>query len=169
MQQQSQAEVEKRNRILDAKKKNSTQSHDAAELSHQNSNTTTTAAASLLHLQQNGEDEAISLRLLMAETDVNVGVRCIGCGEDDFIGYRFKCCHCKNYDLCADCFEARKAVGKHSPAHPMYFIRSPLTSQDNTLLTTIFNMGSGALLNFFKKSVFKVKPKNKFYTVLFAP
>jgi hypothetical protein len=83
--------------------------------------------------------KSIIQRLLITHADVNVGVTCAGCKQNDFVGYRYKCCKCKNYDLCADCFEKRVCSPDHSSAHPMYFIQSPLTPEDDEVRLLLYS------------------------------
>lgn len=89
--------------------------------------------------------KSIIQRLLITHADVNVGVTCAGCKQSDFVGYRYKCCKCKNYDLCAHCFEKRVCSPDHSSAHPMYFIQSPLTPEDDENVAGVFKMGPNVL------------------------
>lgn len=58
------------------------------------------------------------------------GVTCDSCLAEDFKGKRFKCLRCYDFDLCAACYEAELATGRHSADHPVQCV---LTRGDLTL------------------------------------
>merc|ERR1712176_560070 len=41
---------------------------------------------------------------------VHGGITCDGCNKGPIHGLRFKCRHCPDYDLCAECFTNRTTV-----------------------------------------------------------
>ena len=49
------------------------------------------------------------------------GIRCEGCGLDPFVGYRYMCAICDDYNLCENCEE--NFGKKHR--HPFIKITSP--------------------------------------------
>ena len=49
----------------------------------------------------------------------HLGIKCKKCFEEPIIGYRYKCCKCKNYNLCQKCEEKNEI----SEEHPHYFIK----------------------------------------------
>ncbi|XP_013102188.1 E3 ubiquitin-protein ligase Kcmf1 isoform X2 [Stomoxys calcitrans] len=50
------------------------------------------------------------------------GVSCDSCLKSNFIGRRYKCLICYDYDLCADCFEEGVTSTRHLVDHPMQCI-----------------------------------------------
>lgn len=56
----------------------------------------------------------------------HIGVICDGCGVRDFSGNRYRCLQCRDYDLCARCFEQR---GQLHAQHPFEAIRTPRGAQ----------------------------------------
>ncbi|XP_065922788.1 dystrobrevin beta isoform X8 [Magallana gigas] len=46
-------------------------------------------------------------------------VQCEGCNRESFMGFRYKCQRCCNYQLCQDCFWRGRASSNHSNDHPM--------------------------------------------------
>lgn len=60
--------------------------------------------------------------------DAHPNVQCDGCNAFPLTGIRFKCCVCRNFDLCEKC----ESAGTHNPAHPMLKIRpAPATNPNN--------------------------------------
>ena len=97
----------------------------------------------------------ITSQLLAIKLDCNIGIMCSVCNESNFIGYRYKCCFCLNYDMCSECFEIRKVSGYHLSSHPMFFIKNPLTPKDSDYLSTLFSLGPETLSIMFDESVHK--------------
>ncbi|CAE7635531.1 Kcmf1 [Symbiodinium microadriaticum] len=50
------------------------------------------------------------------------GVICDGCHERDFSGVRYRCLHCRDFDLCADCHSQRHLL---HPGHAFEAITNP--------------------------------------------
>ncbi|XP_048759880.1 dystrobrevin beta-like isoform X3 [Ostrea edulis] len=46
-------------------------------------------------------------------------VQCEGCNRESFMGFRYKCQRCCNYQLCQDCFWRGRTSGNHSNDHQM--------------------------------------------------
>ncbi|KAK3090380.1 hypothetical protein FSP39_011346 [Pinctada imbricata] len=46
-------------------------------------------------------------------------VQCEGCHRESFTGFRYKCQHCFNYNLCQDCFWRGRTSGNHNNDHGM--------------------------------------------------
>ncbi|KAK8783952.1 hypothetical protein V5799_009682 [Amblyomma americanum] len=46
-------------------------------------------------------------------------VQCDGCNRDSFLGFRYKCQRCYNYQLCQDCFWRGRTSGSHTNQHEM--------------------------------------------------
>ncbi|XP_052775325.1 dystrobrevin beta-like isoform X2 [Mya arenaria] len=46
-------------------------------------------------------------------------VQCDGCHRESFMGFRYRCQRCHNYQLCQDCFWRGRTSGNHSPDHQM--------------------------------------------------
>lgn len=46
-------------------------------------------------------------------------VQCDGCNRDSFLGFRYKCQRCYNYQLCQDCFWRGRVSGSHTNQHEM--------------------------------------------------
>ncbi|XP_021373881.1 dystrobrevin beta-like isoform X3 [Mizuhopecten yessoensis] len=46
-------------------------------------------------------------------------VQCEGCHRESFMGFRYKCQRCYNYQLCQDCFWRGRTSGNHSNDHDM--------------------------------------------------
>ena len=40
------------------------------------------------------------------------GITCDGCGVSPIVGYRYKCKHCPNHDICETCYDLAKTAGK---------------------------------------------------------
>lgn len=49
---------------------------------------------------------------------IHLGILCDACEISDFEGSRFKCSQCKNFDLCARCYNG----GMHDPSHAFHHI-----------------------------------------------
>lgn len=50
------------------------------------------------------------------------GITCDVCLKENFVGIRYKCLACRNYDLCAICYNARRQSQQHSTDHPVQAI-----------------------------------------------
>ena len=61
------------------------------------------------------------------------GVSCDACMKGSFVGNRFKCLICYDYDLCSNCYYAGVQTAQHSSDHPMQCI---LTRSDYGMLLT---------------------------------
>ncbi|XP_067144154.1 dystrobrevin beta-like isoform X2 [Centruroides vittatus] len=46
-------------------------------------------------------------------------VQCDGCNREAFLGFRYKCQRCYNYQLCQDCFWRGRVSGNHTNQHEM--------------------------------------------------
>ncbi|XP_015906448.1 dystrobrevin beta [Parasteatoda tepidariorum] len=46
-------------------------------------------------------------------------VQCEGCNKESFVGFRYKCQRCYNYQLCQDCFWRCRVSGNHTNQHEM--------------------------------------------------
>ncbi|CAG2210614.1 Dystrobrevin-1,Dystrobrevin beta,Dystrobrevin alpha [Mytilus edulis] len=46
-------------------------------------------------------------------------VQCEGCHRESFMGFRYKCQRCYNYQLCQDCFWRGRTSGNHGNDHEM--------------------------------------------------
>ncbi|GIY20457.1 dystrobrevin alpha [Caerostris darwini] len=46
-------------------------------------------------------------------------VQCEGCNKESFLGFRYKCQRCYNYQLCQDCFWRCRVSGNHTNQHEM--------------------------------------------------
>ncbi|KAG1671519.1 Dystrobrevin beta [Nymphon striatum] len=46
-------------------------------------------------------------------------IQCDGCHRDSFVGFRYKCQRCYNYQLCQDCFWRGRTSGSHTNEHKM--------------------------------------------------
>ncbi|XP_060598439.1 dystrobrevin beta-like isoform X2 [Ruditapes philippinarum] len=46
-------------------------------------------------------------------------VQCDGCHRESFMGFRYRCQRCHNYQLCQDCFWRGRTSGNHSHDHQM--------------------------------------------------
>lgn len=46
-------------------------------------------------------------------------IQCDGCHRESFMGFRYRCQRCHNYQLCQDCFWRGRSSGYHSPEHQM--------------------------------------------------
>lgn len=46
-------------------------------------------------------------------------VQCDGCNREAFLGFRYKCQKCYNYQLCQDCFWRGRVSGSHTSQHEM--------------------------------------------------
>ncbi|KAG8175690.1 hypothetical protein JTE90_011577 [Oedothorax gibbosus] len=46
-------------------------------------------------------------------------VQCEGCNKESFLGFRYKCQTCYNYQLCQDCFWRCRVSGNHTNQHEM--------------------------------------------------
>ncbi|XP_064486629.1 dystrobrevin beta-like isoform X2 [Ornithodoros turicata] len=44
-------------------------------------------------------------------------VQCDGCNRESFLGFRYKCQRCYNYQLCQDCFWRGRVSGSHTNQH----------------------------------------------------
>ncbi|EQC36923.1 hypothetical protein SDRG_05750 [Saprolegnia diclina VS20] len=61
--------------------------------------------------------------------EANLGVVCDHCQAKDFVGVRYKCGFCDDYDLCGHCFERfyeQNHVLRHSPDHAFIRMSVPL-------------------------------------------
>jgi len=69
---------------------------------------------------------------------VHEGVKCDGCGSCPLYGVRFKCGHCKDFDLCETC----EQTIDHDETHFFLKIKKPidtLENQPSPLLPPFFN------------------------------
>ncbi|XP_036361393.1 dystrobrevin beta isoform X4 [Octopus sinensis] len=57
-------------------------------------------------------------RMSQAENAVHP-VQCEGCNRESFMGFRYKCQRCYNYQLCQDCFWRGRTSGNHTDSHEM--------------------------------------------------
>ena len=64
-------------------------------------------------------------KLIKFSAGYHIGIKCESCHKRDFKGFRYKCLHCNNYDLCDMCFEKKKTSENHSVFHPMLLIQDP--------------------------------------------
>ncbi|KAF8787274.1 Dystrobrevin beta like protein [Argiope bruennichi] len=55
----------------------------------------------------------------VAEYFVLHTVQCEGCNKESFVGFRYKCQRCYNYQLCQDCFWRCRVSGNHTNQHEM--------------------------------------------------
>ena len=121
-----------------------------------NSNDKSQLNSQLIRVEENDDDITNSvhavLRHLMFMLDFKVGIVCNGCGGNTASGYRYKCCLCKNYDLCGDCFENKKQSENHLSSHPMFFIANPLSYKKEYYLSKIFKLGADKLPILFAES-----------------
>ncbi|GIY73728.1 dystrobrevin alpha [Caerostris extrusa] len=46
-------------------------------------------------------------------------VQCDGCNREAFLGFRYRCQKCYNYQLCQDCFWRGRVSGSHTSQHEM--------------------------------------------------
>ncbi|UYV62534.1 DTNA [Cordylochernes scorpioides] len=46
-------------------------------------------------------------------------IQCDGCNREGFLGFRYKCQRCYNYQLCQDCFWRGRVSGSHTLHHPV--------------------------------------------------
>lgn len=51
-----------------------------------------------------------------------LGVSCDSCRKNNFMGLRYKCLVCFDYDLCSTCYEAGLTSSRHTVDHPMQCI-----------------------------------------------
>lgn len=51
--------------------------------------------------------------------ETNESIVCDGCEEENFLGLRFKCDICRNYDLCEKCYSEGEETFEHKKNHPM--------------------------------------------------
>ncbi|OCH89566.1 hypothetical protein OBBRIDRAFT_794149 [Obba rivulosa] len=82
--------------------------------------------------ETNSEQEMAVDPLVPAETSitaarkvVHTGVHCDVCKKSSFIGVRFKCLDCQDYDLCGDCMSTPSARELHSLNHEFFPIDKP--------------------------------------------
>jgi len=61
---------------------------------------------------------------------MNVGIKCDGCSDQNFYGYRYKCLICENFDFCGQCFEERKTAKDHELGHPFLLIETPIIDKE---------------------------------------
>lgn len=62
------------------------------------------------------------------------GVSCDACSKGSFVGKRYKCLICYDFDLCADCYDNNaegSSNGRHDSSHPMQCI---LTKVDGGII-----------------------------------
>ncbi|KAH3695952.1 hypothetical protein DPMN_083411, partial [Dreissena polymorpha] len=46
-------------------------------------------------------------------------IQCEGCHRESFMGFRYRCQRCHNYQLCQDCFWRGRISGNHAHSHQM--------------------------------------------------
>ncbi|XP_039451266.1 E3 ubiquitin-protein ligase RNF166-like isoform X2 [Culex pipiens pallens] len=56
--------------------------------------------------------------------DVHTGITCSVCDGKDFVGTRYVCLICWDYDLCQKCYEEKRCTARHRPHHPMQSVIS---------------------------------------------
>jgi len=66
---------------------------------------------------------------MTTSADKHTGVRCDGCQKQDFVGSRYKCSECPDFDLCETC-EAKGGV--HDTNHPMLKIKVPTATKSQS-------------------------------------
>ncbi|OQR95774.1 hypothetical protein THRCLA_07578 [Thraustotheca clavata] len=102
---------------------------------HGPTNTGRISFADMARLVKNQSPPACSVSSSVATTtyyphyESNLGVVCDHCQEKDFIGVRYKCAFCDDYDLCSNCFESfyeQNHVLRHSPDHLFIRLSIPL-------------------------------------------
>ncbi|KAK3583118.1 hypothetical protein CHS0354_036866 [Potamilus streckersoni] len=59
------------------------------------------------------------LHRMMQVENVFHPVQCEGCHRDSFLGFRYRCQRCYNYQLCQDCFWRGRVSGNHATDHQM--------------------------------------------------
>ncbi|KAL3867595.1 hypothetical protein ACJMK2_040478 [Sinanodonta woodiana] len=59
------------------------------------------------------------LHRMMQVENVFHPVQCEGCHRDSFLGFRYRCQRCYNYQLCQDCFWRGRVSGNHTTDHQM--------------------------------------------------
>ncbi|XP_016990070.2 uncharacterized protein LOC108052231 [Drosophila rhopaloa] len=53
------------------------------------------------------------------------GVVCKGCGKESFAGRCYRCLSCRDFDICADCYNADFTAAEHPFDHPVMCIYTP--------------------------------------------
>eukprot|EP00931_Biecheleriopsis_adriatica_P071116 TRINITY_DN4496_c0_g2_i2.p1 TRINITY_DN4496_c0_g2~~TRINITY_DN4496_c0_g2_i2.p1 ORF type:complete len:320 (-),score=34.64 TRINITY_DN4496_c0_g2_i2:328-1287(-) len=71
----------------------------------------------------------------------HIGVICNGCHARDFLGTRYRCLRCRDFDLCETCHAQR---GELHPSHPFQAIRTPRTA-DPSLANLMASAASGTV------------------------
>lgn len=66
--------------------------------------------------------------MLLTTKPTHLNVECDECGTMHIKGVRYKCGNCKNYDLCAICFE----YTTHNKDHTFLVIKRPLTFKQSS-------------------------------------
>lgn len=70
------------------------------------------------------------------------GVICDGCQERDFVGVRYRCLVCPDFDLCDACYAQRASI---HPSHPFEAIRQPRSTQQQALNPGFSNINPWSL------------------------
>ncbi|KAJ3068866.1 hypothetical protein HDU98_008027 [Podochytrium sp. JEL0797] len=96
--------------------------HGCSQNSHKHHRHHHRGASHAQHHEQRGEGSSQEVADEANPQGIQwMGVACNGCNERNFVGMRYKCCDCLDYDLCSTCFMDPMKIPPHSPTHNSFF------------------------------------------------
>ena len=93
-----------------------------------------------VHALKEEASDAAACATATREELAHEGFSCDGCGARSFVGLRFRCTVCTDFDLCEKCYDASKsdemqAASPHSVTHRMLRMRLVCTTTTTTCAT----------------------------------
>ena len=98
--------------------------------------------------QDTSDDKLIEMK--------NNNIICNSCLSINFMGYRYVCAHCNNFNLCQKCFY----LGNHDPEHNFLLFKSPLNDDNTSQYNNKFSSSTIVVQNNYDSFEVKFKIAN---------